>query len=50
MPTLLNLVIIGLSWIRQDNIIIKPITNTLIINSYGVMILLKITPVSSEIK
>ena len=49
-PVLLNPVIIGLLWIREDNIIIKPATNTLIINSYGLIILIKITPVSSEIK
>ena len=30
--------------------IIKPATNTLIINSYGLTILIKETPVSSEIK
>ena len=49
-PALLNLIIIGLPWIKEDNIIIKPITNTLIINSYGLTISTKITPVSSEIK
>ena len=31
---LLNLIIIRLLWLRKDNIIIKPVTNTLIINSY----------------
>ena len=36
--TLLNFIIIGLLWIREDDVIIKPITNTLIINSYGLMI------------
>ena len=49
-PVLLNLIIMGLPWIREDDIIIRPITNTLIINSYGLMILIKIIPVSSEIK
>ena len=41
MPILLNFVIIGLLWIKKDNIIIRPITNTLIINSYGLIILIK---------
>ena len=50
MPAFLNLVIIGLPWIREDNIIIKPITNILIIKSYGLTILIKITLVLSEIK
>ena len=49
-PALLNPVIIRLLWMRKDNIIIKPITNTLIINSYGLTILTKIIPVLSEIK
>ena len=49
-PALLNPIIIGLLWIKEDDIIIKPITNTLIINSYGLTISTKITPVSSEIK
>ena len=49
-PALLNLIIIGLPWIRKDNIIIKPATNTLIINSYGLTILTKITQVLLEIK
>ena len=40
----------GLLWIREDDIIIKLITNTLIINSYGLTILIKITLVLSEIK
>ena len=35
---------------REDNIIIKPTTDTLIINSYGLTILIKITPVLSKIK
>ena len=49
-PTLLNPVIMGLPWIREDDIIIRPITDTLIINSYGLTILIKITPVLLEIK
>ena len=49
-PALLNPVIIGLLWIRKDDIIIRPATNTLIINSYGLTISIKITPISSEIK
>ena len=49
-PALLNLEIMGLLWIKEDNVIIKPITNTLIINSYGLTILTKETPVLSEIK
>ena len=35
---------------REDDVIIKPTTDTLIINSYGLTILIKITPVSLEIK
>ena len=35
---------------KEDNIIIKPATNTLIIISYGLIISIKITPVLSEIK
>ena len=49
-PALLNLIIMGLLWIREDDIIIRLITNTLIINSYGLTILIKITPVLLEIK
>ena len=49
-PALLNLVIIRLLWIREDDVIIRPITNTLIINSYGLIILIKITPISLEIR
>ena len=37
-PVLLNFVIIGLLWMRKDDVIIKPVINTLIINSYGLMI------------
>ena len=49
-PTLLNPVIIGLPWIREDDVIIRPATDTLIINSYGLTILIKITTVLSKIK
>ena len=49
-PVLLNLVIIRLLWIRADNVIIRLVTDILIINSYGLMILIKITPVLSEIR
>ena len=49
-PVLLNPVIMGLPWIRKDNIIIKPVTNTLIINSYSLIISIKETPVSLKIK
>ena len=35
---------------RKDDIIIKPTTNTLIINSYSVIILMRITPVGLKIK
>ena len=50
MLTLLNLVIMGLLWMREDNIIIKLATNTLIINSYGLIILTKVTPVLLKTK
>ena len=49
-PALLNPVIIGLLWIKEDNIIIRLITNILIINSYNLKILIKITLVLLEIK
>ena len=49
-PALSNPVIIGLQWIRKDNIIIKLITNTLIINSYSLIISIKITLILSKIK
>ena len=49
-PALLNPVIMGLLWMREDDIIIRPVTNTLIINSYGLTILTKIIPVLLEIK
>ena len=35
---------------REDNIIIRPITNTLIINSYGLIISIKIIPILLEIR
>ena len=47
---LLNPVIIGLPWIKEDDIIIRPAINTLIINSYSLTISIKIIPVLSEIK
>ena len=40
-PVLLNLIIIELPWIKENNIIITPITNTLIINSYNLIISIK---------
>ena len=49
-PALLNPVIIRLPWMRKDNVIIRPATDILIINSYGLTISIKITPISSEIK
>ena len=49
-PVLLNPVIIGLLWMKEDNIIIKPAINILIINSYGLIISIKIIPILSEIK
>ena len=49
-PALLNPVIIRLLWIREDNVIIRPIINTLIINSYGLTISTKIMPVLLEIR
>ena len=49
-PALLNLMIIKLPWIKEDNVIIKPTTDTLIINSYGLKISTKVTPVSLKIK
>ena len=50
MPALLNLVVMGLLWIKEDNIIIKFITNTLIINSYGLTISTKIILILLKIK
>ena len=35
---------------REDNIIIRPVTNILIINSYGLIISIKITPILLKIK
>ena len=35
---------------REDDVIIRPITDTLIINSYGLIISIKITPVLLEIR
>ena len=49
-PALLNLVIMGLLWMREDDVIIRLVTDTLIINSYGLTISTKIIPVLSEIK
>ena len=46
---LLNPVMIRLPWIRQD-IIISPVIDTLIINSYGLTISTKIILISLEIK
>ena len=40
----------GLLWMREDNVIIRPATNTLIINSYGLTISIKITLVLLKIK
>ena len=50
MPILLNTIIIRLPWIKKDNIIIKPITNTLIINSYNLIISIKEILISLKIK
>ena len=47
---LLNPVIMGLPWMREDDIIIKPATDTLIINSYGLIILIKIILILLKIK
>ena len=47
---LLNPVIIGLLWMREDDPIIKFATDILIINCYGLMILTKVIPVFLEIK
>ena len=48
-PTLSNPIIIRLPWIKEYDIIIRPATNTLIINSYGLTISTKTIPVLSEI-
>ena len=47
---LLNPIIIRLLCMRENNVIIRPATDTLIINSYGLIILIKIIPVLLEIK
>ena len=47
---LFNLVIIRLPWIRKDDIIIRPVTNTFIINSYGLTISTKEILILSKIK
>ena len=49
-PALLNLVIMGLLWMREDDVIIKPVTDILIINSYGLTISIKIILVLLKIK
>ena len=49
-PALLNFVIMGLLWMREDDVIIRPVTDTLIINSYGLTISTKIILVLLEIK
>ena len=49
-PALLNFVIMGLLRIKKDDIIFKLITDILIINFYGLIILIKIIPVLLEIK
>ena len=49
-PVLLNPVIIRLLWIKEDNTIMKPVTNILNINSYGLKILTKKIPVSLKIR
>ena len=46
----LNPVIMRLSWIKKDNVIIRLVTDTLIINSYNLTISTKETPVLSKIK
>ena len=47
---LLNLIIIRLLWIKKDDVIIRFIINTLIINSYGLIILIKIILILLKIK
>ena len=47
---LLNPVIMGLLWIRENDMIIRPVTNTLIINFYSLMISTKDMPVLLKIK
>ena len=41
---------VTLPYMKKDNIVIKPTTDILIINSYGLTISIKTTPVSSKIK
>ena len=50
MPILSNLIIISLPWIKKDNIIVRFIINTLIINSYGLIISIKTILVLSNTK
>ena len=40
----------GLPWVRKDNIIIRFVTDILFINSYGLIISIKIILVLSEIR
>ena len=47
---LLNPIIMRLPWIKEDNIIIKPATDILIINSYNLTILTKEIPILLKIK
>ena len=49
-PALLNFVIMGLLWMREDDVIIRLITDTLIINFYSLIISIKIMPVLLEIR
>ena len=49
-PALLNPVIMGLPWIREDDVIIRFITDIFIINSYGLIISIKIILVLSKIR
>ena len=50
MPVLSNPVSMKLLWIKEDAVIIGPITNTVTINSYGLAILMKIISVLLKIK
>ena len=49
-PVLLNFVIMGLLWMREDNVIIRPVIDILIINFYGLIISIKIILVLLKIK
>ena len=49
-PVLLNPVIMGLPWMKEVNIIIRLVTNTLIVNFYSLIILTKEIPVLLKIK